>query len=144
PLPVSYAAHDQLLPRRGQPGVILAPPDVHLLVRAGRLRLSHEAERHSCRPSVDLLFESLALETGAATLACVLTVMGKDGATGLRVIGDVGGVTIAQDEASSVVFAMPREAARLGGARHVLPLHQIGPTLRALIQQEPTSPRTSP
>jgi two-component system chemotaxis response regulator CheB len=109
--------------------IVLAPAQRHLLVRAGRLYLTADPERHSCRPSVDVLFESLAREYGAATAACLLTGMGRDGAAGLLEIRNAGGLTIAQDEASCVVYGMPREAAELGAATHVLPLAEIAPAL---------------
>ena len=85
--------------------------DRHLVVRDGRLRLTHDPERHSCRPSVDVLFESVAARVRRrAPPACLLTGMGRDGAAGLLAIRRAGGVTIAQDEATSVVYGMPREA----------------------------------
>jgi two-component system chemotaxis response regulator CheB len=128
---VSYAKDGQLVSAtRGR--VTMAPPDSHLLVRGGRLRLTSEPERHSCRPAVDVLFESLAVECGASTAACLLTGMGRDGAAGLLRIRQAGGLTIAQDEVSSVVYGMPREAVLLGGAERVLPLADIGPSLAAL------------
>ena len=88
----------------------MAPGDRHLVVRDGRLRLTLEPERHSCRPSVDVLFESVAAEYGASAAGCLLTGMGRDGALGLLKIRHAGGLTIAQDEATSVVYGMPREA----------------------------------
>jgi two-component system, chemotaxis family, protein-glutamate methylesterase/glutaminase len=112
--------------------VIMAPPGSHLVVRGGSLSLTGDAERHSCRPSVDVLFESVAREYGAGAAACLLTGMGRDGALGLRAIHDAGGLTIAQDEATSVVYGMPHEAVVLGAARHVLALDEIGPRLAAL------------
>jgi two-component system chemotaxis response regulator CheB len=112
--------------------VIVAPGDRHLVVRDGRLRLTEEPERHSCRPSIDVLFESVAREHGASAVACLLTGMGKDGALGLLKIRQAGGMTMAQDEATSVIYGMPREAAMLGAARQVLRLGDIGPRLAAL------------
>jgi two-component system, chemotaxis family, protein-glutamate methylesterase/glutaminase len=112
--------------------VVMAPPGRHLVVRDGRLRLTLDPERHSCRPSVDVLFESVAREYGGSAAAVLLTGMGRDGASGLLDIRRAGGVTIAQDEASSVVFGMPREAVALGAAQRVLPLREIGPALAAL------------
>ncbi|OWQ93979.1 chemotaxis response regulator protein-glutamate methylesterase [Roseateles aquatilis] len=112
--------------------VILAPPDSHLVLRAGQLQLSHAPPRHSCRPSVDVLFESLAAELGAGVAAALLTGMGRDGAQGLLAIRRAGGATLAQDEASSMVYGMPREAAQLGAADRVLPLNDIGPALMGL------------
>ena len=105
----------------------MAPRGRHLVVRDGRLRLTADPERHSCRPSVDVLFESVAAEYGASAAACLLTGMGRDGARGLLAIRRAGGVTIAQDEATSVVYGMPREAVLLGAAQQVLPLGEIGP-----------------
>jgi len=109
--------------------VAMAPPDHHLIVQEGRLRLIEGPERHSCRPSVDVLFESIALDYGARAGACLLTGMGRDGAAGLLEIRRRGGVTIAQDEASSVVYGMPGAAAGLGAASSILALTDIGPAL---------------
>lgn len=128
-LRVSYASDGDALPRFGQGQVVLAPPDRHLVVRGGLLRLTDTPERHSCRPSVDVLFESLAAELGPACVACLLTGMGKDGAQGLLAIRHAGGRTIAQDESSSVVFGMPREAILLGAAEQVLALDRVAPAL---------------
>jgi two-component system, chemotaxis family, protein-glutamate methylesterase/glutaminase len=112
--------------------VAVAPSGMHLIVRDGRLVLTLDRERHSCRPSVDVLFESIAVEFGSAAAACLLTGMGRDGAIGLLKIRQAGGLTIAQDEASSVIYGMPREAAVLGAATYVLPLGEIGLRLAAL------------
>jgi len=112
--------------------IILAPPDVHLVVRQGRLALSHEPPRFSCKPSVDVLFESLAAEMGSGVVAALLTGMGRDGASGLLAIRRAGGSTIAQDEQTSMVYGMPREAALLGAAERILPLNEIGPAMKSL------------
>jgi two-component system chemotaxis response regulator CheB len=132
PHPVAY-------PRDGEPlaafvgRVALAVPGQHLTVQGGRLRLGSGPERHSCRPSVDVLFQSLAREHGPETVATVLTGMGRDGAAGLLDLRRAGAATIAQDEASSVVYGMPREAALIGAAERILPLSQIGPALGQLL-----------
>jgi len=125
---VSYAKEGDLVAAAAGK-VVMAPPGQHLGVRDGRLRLSLEAERHSCRPSVDVLFESIARDYGSAACAALLTGMGRDGAAGLLKIRQAGGLTVAQDEASSVIYGMPREAALLGAATHILPLSEIGPFL---------------
>jgi len=117
-------------------GVFMAPPGRHLEVRDGRLHLSDAPERHSCRPSVDVLFESVAREIGAGAAACLLTGMGRDGADGLLSIRQAGGITIAQDEATSVVYGMPHEAIVIGAAMHVLPLDEIGPALLAMFHSQ--------
>jgi two-component system chemotaxis response regulator CheB len=131
PIRVAHAVDGEPLPRRGEPRVVIAPPDRHLVVRGRRLRLTADPERHSCRPSVDVLFESLAAEVGPETVACVLTGMGRDGASGLLAMRRAGAATIAQDEESCVVFGMPREAIAEGAAERVLPLAEIAPALRA-------------
>ena len=110
----------------------MAPPDRHLYVEGGRLCLSSGPERHSCRPSVDVLFESVAREIGPAAIGCLLTGMGKDGAAGLLEMKRAGGMTLAQDEETSVVYGMPREAIRLGAAQRILPLPAFAKTLIAL------------
>ena len=141
PLRVSYAKDGEPLPKVGQGRVILAPPDRHLVVRQGKLRLTSDPERHSCRPSVDVLFESVARDFAGECAACLLTGMGRDGAEGLLAIRRAGGTTLAQDEATSVVFGMPREAILLGAADRVLPLHQMAAALVRLAgSPEPRRP----
>lgn len=137
---VAYAQDGQRLAALGG-GVVMAPPDRHLVVSDGRLRLTHDAERHSCRPSVDSLFESIAQDCGASTAACLLTGMGRDGAAGLLAVRQAGGATIAQDEATCVVYGMPREAVMRGGAERVLPLGEIGSAL-AVLTTAPTGVRS--
>ncbi len=105
---------------------LMAPPGRHLVAQGARLALSDAPARHSCRPSIDLLFESLACSVASSSAAALLTGMGRDGATGLLALRQAGGFTIAQDEESSVVYGMPREAALLGAASRVLPLSEIG------------------
>jgi two-component system chemotaxis response regulator CheB len=81
---------------------------------------------------VDVLFESIAREYGPTAVACLLTGMGRDGAAGLLDVRRAGGFTIAQDEATSIVYGMPREAVILGAAESILPLGEIGPALAAI------------
>jgi two-component system chemotaxis response regulator CheB len=142
PLRVAYATDGEPLPEVGEGRVIMAPPDVHLILQGGRLRLIATPERHSCRPSVDVLFESVARELGNRVAACLLTGMGRDGAAGLLEVRRAGGTTLAQDEATSVVFGMPREAVLLGAAERVLPLEQFAPALTALAPDPPARRRT--
>lgn len=115
---------------RIEPGTVyLAPGHSHLSIRragAGfqcELAKSEPVNRH--RPSVDVLFHSAAQQLGRAAIGVLLTGMGKDGAAGLRRMADAGAWTMAQDEASCVVFGMPREAVLLGAAREVVPLGEI-------------------
>lgn len=126
---VCVAQDGDAVPARG---IVLAPAGCHLVVRKRRLALSDAPERHSCRPSVDVLFESIAQEYGGAAAGCLLTGMGQDGGSGLLAMRRAGCVTIAQDEATSAVYGMPREAVLLGAAQHVLPLSEIGPALARL------------
>jgi len=131
-LRVAYAQDGEPLPPFGEGRVIMARPELHLALQGGRLRNIVGPERHSCRPSVDVLFESVAAELGSRAAACLLTGMGKDGATGLLEVRRAGGVTLAQDEATSIVFGMPREAIRIGAAERVLPLDRFANALTEL------------
>lgn len=140
-LPVRHVVDGEALPTRGTRGLLLAPADRHLLVERGHLRLLRTPERHSCRPSVDVLFESLAQELGSRAVGVLLTGMGVDGAAGLRQMRAAGALTIAQDEASSVIFGMPGEAIRLGAAVRILPLSAIAPALAALDAAAPSKNR---
>lgn len=113
-----------------RPGTaLIAPGSHHLEVVRGprgyvaRLLDAPPVNRH--RPSVDVLFDSVAALVGKRSISVMLTGMGGDGARGMKRIFDTGAITIAQDEASCVVFGMPKEAIKLGGAQHVLPLNQI-------------------
>ncbi|MDP9794832.1 two-component system chemotaxis response regulator CheB [Catenuloplanes nepalensis] len=129
--PVAYATGGVPV-ADGAGRVIVAPPDRHLLVRGGMLLLSNGPERHSCRPSVDTLFESVADAYGPSAAGVLLTGMGRDGAAGLLAMRRAGSRTYAQDEATSVVYGMPREAVLLGAASESLPLPAIAERLAAL------------
>ncbi len=139
-LSVAFAKDGDPIPPVGRGSVLMAPPSHHLVVRGGRLRLTKDAERHSCRPSVDALFESLADDMGSRSAACLLTGMGRDGASGLLRLRQAGARTIAQDEATSVVFGMPHEAILLGAAERVLALGDIARALVDLTGREKELP----
>ncbi len=125
------AAADGDAPR---PGVVLvAPNNRQMEVRNGRIRLSEGPPVNSCRPAVDVLFSSLAHEDPARVAAVLLTGMGRDGAEGLAALRMSGACTIAQDEATSVVFGMPKAAIALGAAQQVLPLDDIPLALGRLL-----------
>jgi two-component system chemotaxis response regulator CheB len=123
--------------------IVVAPADQHLLVRHGLLRLSGEPRRHSCRPSVDVLFESMAREYGPAAAGCLLSGIGRDGAAGLLKLREAGALTMAQDEASSTVYGMPREAALLRAASKILPPDQLGRQLARLVFRAAPTPQVS-
>ena len=111
----------------------IAPGGLHLSVeRAGasvlaRVRDGEPVNRH--KPSVEVLFQSAARVVGANALGVMLTGMGADGAVAMRAMRDAGSWNICQDEASCVVFGMPREAIAQGAAHAVLPLQRIAPAL---------------
>lgn len=140
PLKVSIPRDGDRMPKPGAGQVFLAPSHYHLVVRDGRLWYDGGPERHSCRPSVDVLFESVAAEYGPRAIGCLLTGMGKDGAAGLLAMRNAGAVTFAQDEATSVVYGMPREAALLKAASRVLALSEFAPTLRSFVAGSKVSP----
>lgn len=118
-----------------RPGVALIAPggDQHMRIvgRAPhwRIALGHGAPVCFSRPSVDVLFASVADHAGALACAALLTGMGKDGAAGMAAIRRAGGFTIAQDEATSVVWGMPAAAVEIGAADQILPLPEIAPAL---------------
>ncbi|MGE4263834.1 MAG: chemotaxis response regulator protein-glutamate methylesterase [Desulfovibrio sp.] len=117
--------NDTLL--RGQ--ALIAPGSKHMLLKRSGTRYHVEIKdgplvsRH--RPSVDVLFRSGARYAGKNAVGVIMTGMGDDGAKGLREMHDAGAFTIAQDEASCVVFGMPQEAIKLGGVMKVMPLTSI-------------------
>jgi two-component system chemotaxis response regulator CheB len=118
------------------PGLALvAPGDFHMLLRksGGRYFVNVKTGPRVCyqRPSVDVLFASVAECAGPATVAALLTGMGSDGAQGLLKLRKAGAHTIAQDEATCVVYGMPREAVELGAAVQILPLAAIAGAMLA-------------
>ncbi len=125
---------DKLFPGRA----LVAPGNFHMVLRrtpAG-YRVTVKDGPLVCyqRPSVDVLFNSVAEAAGEHCVGVILTGMGADGAQGLLKIRRAGGTTIAQDEASCVVFGMPREAIRMGAAGHVLPLRKIPSAVAAALE----------
>jgi two-component system, chemotaxis family, protein-glutamate methylesterase/glutaminase len=109
--------------------VLIAPGDKHMLLQRSGARYYVAVKdgplvsRH--RPSVDVLFRSAAHAAGSNALGIIMTGMGDDGARGLKEMHDAGAHTVAQDEATSVVFGMPKEAIALGAADKILPLPLI-------------------
>ena len=119
---------------RPEPGTVyLAPDDAHLtLGPRGDIVLSRAAPVGGFRPSATALFESVGRHFGPAALAVILTGMGNDGIEGLRVARAAGARVLAQDEATSVVYGMPREAVAAGLADEVVPLGDLPSRLIAL------------
>ena len=120
---------------RLRPGfVYVAPPDAHTVVDSdGSLRLERSPPVRFVRPSVDLLFESLARVFGAHALVVVLTGAGSDGAAGVRAVKDAGGTIIAQDEESSAHFGMPGAAIATGAVDLILPLDNISAAIVGMV-----------
>jgi two-component system chemotaxis response regulator CheB len=117
---------------RLQAGHIYLPPDDKHLVLSSRGTLALNACRTSDRycPSADVLFNSVARSYGGRSIAVILTGMGDDGARGLNALRTAGGTVLAQDEASCVVYGMPRAAVELGVVSRVVALDQIATTVR--------------
>jgi two-component system chemotaxis response regulator CheB len=115
--------------------VLIAPGDKHMVVenRVGKLYVSIKAgplvNRH--RPSVDVLFRSVAQSAAKKTLGIIMTGMGDDGANGMKEMFDVGAFTLAQDEASCVVFGMPAVAIERGGVKKISSLKDISKIMNA-------------
>ncbi len=125
-----------------QPGrVFIAPGHSHLTVAAKPLaktvRLTASAPVSGHRPSADVLFSSVAGVYGNRSLAVIMTGMGRDGAAEIGSIYREGGITVAQDEASSVVFGMPRAAIEAGVIHHVVPLPRMAETINRLVREHP-------
>lgn len=124
--------NDSVIPGRA----LIAPGNRHTLLKRSGARYYVEVRegplvcRH--RPSVDVLFRSAARYAGANAVGLILTGMGDDGARGMQELREAGAATLAQDEATSVVFGMPREAIRLDAVQRVLPLEAIPAALLRL------------
>lgn len=120
--------------RKPEPGHVYFPPEgAHLVIDSQgcfALESGHGNEAH--RPSIDIALRSVADHYRQGAVGVLLTGMGQDGAEGMRAIFDRGGLTIAQDEASCVVFGMPAQAIRLGAASQVLPVSRIAAALTGL------------
>lgn len=121
---------------RPEPGKIYFPPERQHLTLDRRGRFVHAGSvpvANHC-PSITTTFNSIAQFYGRRAIGVLLTGMGRDGADGMQAIAQAGGFTIAQDEATSVVFGMPKEAIALNAAREILPIQTIGPTILKLLE----------
>ncbi len=123
---------------------LLCPGNRHMRVRRMPIGdvavLSDEPRVNGHRPSVDVLFRSLAQEFGPQAIAVLMTGMGEDGADAMAAVKTAGGTTIAQDEASCVVYGMPRAAIERGHAMRVVPLDAMANTLHAQCAARKASP----
>jgi two-component system chemotaxis response regulator CheB len=128
-LKVKQAEHGEIL----LPGVVYtAPPDEHLLVGPGKIQLAHSQLVHFSRPSIDLLFESVAGTYGSRSIGVVLSGSGRDGAAGARTIKEAGGITIAQLPETAEFRHMPEAAIETGCIDFILPLGEIAGKLAGL------------
>ena len=123
---------------RLQPGhVYVAPPDRHLLVEPGRVRLTKGPREHGFRPAVDPLFRSAAQVYGPGAIGVVLTGNLDDGTAGLWTIKKLGGIAVVQDPAEALFPSMPRHALENVKADHVVRLSQLAPLLAELTTEAP-------
>jgi len=123
------------------PGLaLIAPGNFHMLLRRSGARYYVEVKNGPLvchqRPSVDVLFHSVAQYAGANALGVIMTGMGRDGAKGMLEMRNAGAHTVAQDEASCVVFGMPKEAIRQGGVEQVVPLEEIPATVFKMLASD--------
>ncbi len=132
----------QLLPGHAY----IAPGDKHLMVVKNGARyhckLSNGPSVNRHKPSVDVLFRSVAQAAGPNALGVLLTGMGDDGARGMKEMQEAGAATLVQDEKTSVVWGMPGSAVKLGAADHVLPLNRIAKKILALTEKAVREQRT--
>lgn len=133
-LPLHVASHGEAI----LPGhVYIAPDGHHLLAGSERhLVLSKDEPEYGLRPSVSTLFRSVARVYGRRAIGVLLSGMGRDGAAELKVLKNLGAVTIAQDRESSVVHGMPGEAIKLEATTYVLSQEKIAPALASLVNAD--------
>jgi two-component system, chemotaxis family, protein-glutamate methylesterase/glutaminase len=117
-------AEDKMPIERGK--VYVAPPDYHLLIQRGSFALSLDERVQYARPSVDVMFESAAYAYGPAVIGIILTGANEDGAAGLALVKQSGGVAVIQDPEGAVKRAMPEAAIAATAADAILPLDEIG------------------
>lgn len=119
--------------------VLVAPGNKHLLLqRSGavyKVVIKDGPPVHYQRPSVDVMFNSVARHVGSNAIGVILTGMGADGAKGLLAMSESGAYTLAQDEQSCVVFGMPKEAIKLGAAKEIVPLNQVAESIIKLCKK---------
>ena len=138
PLPV----HEVVATTTPEPGhIYLARGDHHLVIDHGVLRTNQDPPECSCRPSVDVLFRSVAAAYSSGCLAIVMTGMGSDGTRGAETVRARGGTVIVQDQASSVVWGMPGAVVRAGHAHAVIALDDLADEIQRRVRAKPRSER---
>lgn len=142
---VKEAAHGDRV-TRGH--VLIAPGGFHMVLRRSNggyhVELNQNAEVCYQRPSVTVLFDSVAQCAGSNAVGAILTGMGTDGAQGLYHMRQAGAHTVAQDESSSIVFGMPMEAIKCGAAETIVPLDQVAVTMMKMAEQPANYDKTIP
>lgn len=120
--------------------VYIAPGDKHLTLQRQeanyRIKLDDGELVSGHKPSVDVMFKSMAETVGGNAVAAILTGMGKDGAKGMLALRETGAITMAQDEASSVVYGMPKAAVDMGGTEHIVPLDELSKALSKAVEKK--------
>src|SRR5215467_749950 len=135
PLSVAFAKnHDPVLPGH----IYVAPPDFHLIVTSSGLRVVHGPRENGFRPAIDPLFRTAARELGSRVVGVILSGGLSDGAYGLSLIKQHGGVAIVQDPDEANVDSMPKNALSAVDADYVLPAAQIAATVTGLIEERPS------
>ena len=126
PLPIAHAIDKEAI----QPGrIYIAPPDHHLLVEPGHVRVTHGPKENRFRPSIDVLFRSAALAYGPQAIGVVLTGFLDDGASGLYAIKERGGLAVVQDPLDALYSSMPIEAMKVVAVDHCVPIAKLGALL---------------
>ena len=126
PLPVAHAIDKEAI----QPGrIYVAPPDHHLLVEPGHVRVTHGPKENRFRPSIDVLFRSAALAYGSQVIGVVLTGFLDDGASGLYAIKERGGLAVVQDPLDALHSSMPIQAMKVVAVDHCVPIAKMGALL---------------
>jgi two-component system chemotaxis response regulator CheB len=130
---VKEGVHEETI----QPSTVyIAPPNKHMLVSDRKIILTVTAFVHFTRPSIDLLFESVAADFGNKAIGVILTGTGIDGSLGIKAIKERGGTTIAQDKRTSEYFGMPQAAIATGAVDFILPLQDIAHAIITLVRRD--------
>ncbi len=130
---VKEAMHEETM----QPSTVyIAPPNKHMLVSDGKINLTSTAFVHFSRPSIDLLFESVAADFGNKAIGVILTGTGQDGSMGIKAIKERDGTTIAQDKRTSEHFGMPQAAIATNMVDSILPLQDIAHAIITLVRRD--------
>lgn len=127
-------AEDGVYPSKGN--VYVAPTDKHLLIGVNGISLDDSEPVNNQKPAADILFKSAAEQYGSSLISVVLTGMGTDGAQGTIYVKNAGGITITQDESTSMIYGMPQAAVETGRVDIILPLSEIAGKLVSLMRGE--------